>query len=61
MFFFIVFMKRIVSTCHLLKSFYNKKLLSLSYQAPEACFRPYGDFLSLKHMGVLNLQTQEVV
>jgi hypothetical protein len=43
-----VLLKSVVSIWPLLKSFLIRKLLSLSYQALGACYKPYSDFLSLK-------------
>src|SRR4051812_4854650 len=43
-----VLLKRVVSTCLLVKPFSRRKELNLSYQVLGACFRPYNDFFNLK-------------
>ena len=44
----VFFMKSVVSTFPLEKPFSKRKLLNLSYQALEACFKPHKAFESLK-------------
>lgn len=41
------FLNKVLSGCPLSILFLSKKLLSLSYHALKACFRPYNDFLTL--------------
>jgi len=44
-----LFVKRVVLSLSMLKSFSMRKVFNLSYQALSACFKPYKAFLSLKH------------